>query len=42
MRIKFDEFERLKGTVRVIDEGEPGAVDETKPTPTPTPVKPKP
>jgi hypothetical protein len=44
MRIQFTDFERLKGTATVIEEGEPGDVDEKpQPTPTPTPsAKPKP
>jgi outer membrane lipoprotein-sorting protein len=48
MRVKFTDFARYTGKVRVIEEGKPGEVDprEDKPTPapspTPTPVKPKP
>ena len=37
MRVKYEDFERLRGKVRVIDEGDPGEdVPEEKPTPTPT------
>ena len=48
MRIKFTDFERLKGSVRVIEEGDPDDVDEKdktpapKPTPTPQPGRPTP
>lgn len=46
MRIKFDEFERMKGTVRVIEEGEPGEepepTPETRPEPKPAPPPTKP
>jgi hypothetical protein len=48
LRVKFEEFERLRGKVRVVEEGEPGVLDknvkdpEEKPTPTPTPSRPKP
>jgi hypothetical protein len=45
MRIKFTDFERLRGRVNVIDQGdEPESPAEPKPTPTPTPPaqKPKP
>ncbi len=48
LRVKFEDFERLRGKVRVIAEGEPGVLDkddekpEAKPTPTPQPSKPKP
>lgn len=48
LRVKFEEFERLRGKATVIAEGEPGVVDkkdeqpEAKPTPTPAPSKPKP
>lgn len=53
LRVKFDEFERFRGKVRVIAEGEPGVVDKNddnkdadktgaKPAPTPAPSKPKP
>jgi hypothetical protein len=40
MRVKYTDFEKLKGKVRVIEEGEPGAVD-APPAPTPTPAPPK-
>lgn len=41
MRIKFEEFNRMRGTVRVIEEGEPGDVkpEDEKPAP-PPPTKP--
>ncbi|GAC1406498.1 MAG: hypothetical protein NVSMB56_20330 [Pyrinomonadaceae bacterium] len=43
MRVKYTNFEKLKGKVRVIEEGEPGVVDQPQPTPkatpTPTPSK---
>ena len=45
LRIKYTNFERLKGKVTVIDEGEPGDVkeeDNKKPEPTPVPLPPKP
>jgi hypothetical protein len=53
LRVRFDEFERFRGKVRVIAEGEPGVVDKNddnkdadktgaKPAPTPAPSKPKP
>lgn len=38
MRIKFSEFEKLTGKVRVIDEGEPDADVSPSPQPTPTPA----
>ncbi|HYN86704.1 MAG TPA: hypothetical protein VER32_15750 [Pyrinomonadaceae bacterium] len=45
MKIRYTDFEPLRGKVRIIEEGEPGVVveDETpaKPAPSPTP-KPKP
>jgi hypothetical protein len=47
LRVKYTDFERLKGTATVVEEGDPGDVKEnapTKPTatPTPPPAKPKP
>lgn len=42
MRVKYTDFEKLKGKVRVIEEGEPGVTEQTQPVPTPTPVKKKP
>jgi opacity protein-like surface antigen len=44
LRIKYTDFQRLKGKVTVIDEGEPGDVKEEdkKPEPTPVPLPPKP
>ncbi|HEX7174177.1 MAG TPA: hypothetical protein VF240_02670 [Pyrinomonadaceae bacterium] len=53
LRVRYSDFEKLRGKVRIIEEGEPG-VDEPKgtpvpdepsnptPTPTPSPAKPKP
>lgn len=38
MRVKFSEFVKLTGKVRVIDEGEPDADVPASPTPTPTPA----
>ena len=37
MRVKFTEFEKLTGKVRIIDEGEPDK--DVSPTPTPAPTK---
>lgn len=45
LRVRYTDFERLKGRVIIVDEGDPGVVDEKddkQPTPTPTPAKPKP
>ncbi|HEX6626300.1 MAG TPA: hypothetical protein VF064_21465 [Pyrinomonadaceae bacterium] len=47
LRVKFEEFERLRGKVRIVEEGEPGVLDkgikeEPAAKPTPTPAKPKP
>jgi hypothetical protein len=46
MQVKYTEFEKLRGTVRVIEEGEPGVeepkANPAKPEPTPTPSAPKP
>lgn len=42
MRVKYTDFEKLKGKVRVIEEGEPGVTEQAQPTPTPTPAKKKP
>jgi hypothetical protein len=46
LRVKFEEFERLRGKVRVVEEGEPGVLDkgvkDPEAKPTPTPSKPKP
>ncbi|HZB45764.1 MAG TPA: hypothetical protein VE360_10990 [Pyrinomonadaceae bacterium] len=46
LRVKFEEFERLRGKVRVVEEGEPGVLDkgvkDPEAKPTPTPPKPKP
>ncbi|HZB45853.1 MAG TPA: hypothetical protein VE360_11435, partial [Pyrinomonadaceae bacterium] len=43
LRVKFEEFERLRGKVRVVEEGEPGVLDKgVKPEATPTPAPPKP
>lgn len=46
MRVKYSDFEKLRGTVRIIEEGEPGVEDKkqepAKPTPTPAPNPPKP
>ena len=41
MRVKFEDFERMRGRVRVIEEGEPGDVkpEDEKPA-TPPPTKP--
>ena len=39
MRIRFSEFARARGSVKIIEEGEPGAVPEEKPTPSPTPKR---
>jgi hypothetical protein len=43
MRVKFEEFNRMRGTVRVIEEGDPGEVkpedEKEKPAP-PPPTKP--
>ncbi|HLL74904.1 MAG TPA: hypothetical protein VK421_06530 [Pyrinomonadaceae bacterium] len=35
MRIKFTDFARARGSVKIIEEGEPGDVPEEKPSPTP-------
>ena len=35
LRIKFSDFARARGSVKIIEEGEPGDVPEEKPTPTP-------
>ena len=37
LRIKFTEFARARGSVRILDEGE--IIDDAKPTPTPTPTR---
>ena len=38
MRVRYSDFERLAGKVRIVEEGEPGVVEEpAKPAPTPTP-----
>ena len=37
MRVKYTDFEKLRGKVRVIGEGEPGV--ESEPAPTPAPAK---
>ena len=46
MKVTYDEFERLRGKVRVIEEGKPGEVDpkdeQPEAKPTPAPPKPKP
>jgi hypothetical protein len=42
MRIKFDEFERLRGKVRVIEEGKPGEVQKPGEEPAAPPAPPKP
>ncbi len=47
MRIKYSDFEPLRGKVRVIEEGEPGDVEPTTPEttapkPSPGPTRPKP
>jgi hypothetical protein len=51
MRVKFTDFQRLKGKARIIEEGDPGAVspegegESPAPTPAPTPTptpRPKP
>lgn len=39
MRVKFTEFEKLTGKVRIVEEGEPDDVSPS-PTPTPTPAAP--
>jgi len=35
LRIKFSDFARARGSVKIIEEGEPGDVPEEKPSPTP-------
>jgi hypothetical protein len=42
MRVKFTDFQRLKGKARIIEEGDPGAVapEGETPAPTPTPAPP--
>jgi hypothetical protein len=47
LRVKYTDFNRLRGRATVIEEGDPGDVKETPPakpatTPTPPPGKPKP
>jgi hypothetical protein len=42
MRIKFTDFQRLRGRATVVEEGKPGEAEETKPAATPPTVKPKP
>jgi opacity protein-like surface antigen len=47
MRIRFTDFERLRGRATVVEEGAPGEVNDknkqpAKPAATPTPPKPKP
>lgn len=45
MRIRFTDFERLRGRARVVDQGDESkdkTDDPDKPTPTPTPPAPKP
>ena len=37
-RIRFTDFARARGSVKIIEEGEPGEPD-AKPTPTPTPKR---
>ena len=39
MRVRYTDFEPLRGTVTVVEEGEPGVVE---PEPTPSPTRPKP
>ena len=40
MRIRFTEYARARGSVKIIEEGEPGDVPpDAKPTPTPTPKR---
>ncbi|HVF57444.1 MAG TPA: hypothetical protein VM934_14920 [Pyrinomonadaceae bacterium] len=46
LRVRFTDFEQLKGKARIIEEGEPDEVDpkddNPRPTPSPTPQPPKP
>lgn len=42
VRIKYTDYEKLTGKVRVIEESEPGAEEPTKPTPKPTLKPPQP
>ncbi len=45
MRVRYTDFERLKGRVIVVDEGVPGVVnekDDKPPMPAPTPAQPRP
>ena len=38
VRVKYTDYEKLSGKVRVIEEAEPGADDPSKPAPKPTPT----
>ena len=40
MKVRYTDYKRFQGTVRVIEEGDPGDVPEPKPTP--PPARPKP
>jgi hypothetical protein len=40
MKVRYTEYKRFQGKVRVIEEGEPGDVPDEPQTPPPTKVKP--
>ena len=42
MVVRYTDYKRFQGTVRVIEEGDPGDVSEPKPSPSPPPARPKP